>query len=87
MVMYNTSIKVLNSTNKKDFTVYTLRGLSAEDFLTPDALREEVFHRLGENAVSRKMDFRIGYFKHNVEIWINNHQDLKEDCETLETVG
>ena len=76
MVMYNTSIKVLNSTNKKDFTVYTLRGLSAEDFLTPDTLREEVF--------SIKMDFCIGYFKRNV---INNDQDLKEDCETLEKVG
>ena len=40
--MYNASIKVLNSTNSKDFTVYTLRDLLAEEFLTPDMLREEV---------------------------------------------
>ena len=46
--MYNATIKVLNSTNKKDFTVCTIRGLSAEDFLTPDTFREEVFHHLGE---------------------------------------
>ena len=86
-VMYNASIKVLNSNNKKDFTVYTLRSLSAEDFLTPDTLREEVFHQLGENVVSRKMDFCIGYFKRNVKIWINNNQDSKEAWETLDKVG
>jgi len=40
--MYNASIKVLKSTNSKDFTVYTLRKLLAEEFLTPDMLREEV---------------------------------------------
>ena len=33
------------------------------------------------------MDFRIGYFKCNVKIWINNDQDSKEACETLEKVG
>ena len=48
MVMYNATIKVFNSTNKKDFTVCTLRGLSAKDFLTLDTLREEVFHHLGK---------------------------------------
>ena len=58
-----------------------------EDFLTPDTLREEVFHQLGENVVSRKMDFRIGYFKRNVKIWINKDQDSKEAWETLEKVG
>ena len=87
LAMYNASIKVLNSNNKKDLTVYMLRNLSAEDFLTPDTLREEVFHQLGENVVSRKMDFHIGYFKHNVKIWINNNQDSKEAWETLEKVG
>ena len=40
--MYNASIKVLKSTNSKDFTAYTLRRLLAEEFLTPDMLREEV---------------------------------------------
>ena len=82
--MYNASIKVLNSTNKKDFTVYMLRGLSAEDL---DTLREEVFHQLRENVVSRKMDFCIDYFKGNVKIWINNDQDSKEARETHEKVG
>ena len=48
MVMYNATIKVFNSTNKKDFTVCTLKGLSAKDFLTLDTLREEVFHHLGK---------------------------------------
>ena len=33
------------------------------------------------------MDFRIGYFKRSVKIWINNDQDSKEACETLEKVG
>ena len=60
----------------------TLRDLSVEDFLIPDALREEVFCQLGEKVVSRKMDFNIGYFsfKHNAK---NNDQDAKDAYEML----
>ena len=87
LVMYNANIKFLNSTNKKDSTVYMLRSLSAEEFLTSDTRREEAFHQLGENVVSRKIDFHICYFKHNVKVGINNDQDSKEACETLKKVG
>jgi len=84
-VTYNASIKVLSISNKKDFTVYTLGDLSVEDFLIPDALREEVFCQLGQKVVSRNIDFHIGYFssRHNVKNWINSNQDAKDACEML----
>lgn len=84
---YSVSIKVLRSTNKKDFTVYTLRSISAEHFVSPDTLREEIFCQLGETVVSSKRDFHMGYFSRNVKLWINNKQDSKDACKTLTMAG
>lgn len=54
--------------------------------MTPDTVREEVFHQLGETVVSRKMDFRTGYFSRNVVIWIND-QDSEDARERLKKFG
>ncbi len=41
-VKYSASLKVLNPTNK-DFTMFTLRNLTAEDMNTPASLKEFIF--------------------------------------------
>lgn len=79
----NVNIKVLSSSNKKAFTMYTLRGISVGLFLEPDSLREEIFAQLGGDVVSSKKNFHLGYFKKNVKLWINNKQDSKDACDTL----
>lgn len=35
LTTYNASIKILRSTDKKEFTMYTLRSITAEHFVTP----------------------------------------------------
>ena len=87
LVMFNASVKVLSSTNKKAFTVYMLRGITAEHFTQPNTLREEIFRQLGEAVVSRRMDFHIGYFNRNVKLWINNKQDSRDACKILTSTG
>ena len=77
--VYDANIKVLSSTNKKEFTVYRLRNISVNHFSSPNSLKED---QLG-TAVSRKLDFNIGYFHRNMKHWINNKQDLNDACKLL----
>ncbi len=52
-VKYSTSLKVLNPINKKDFTMFTLRNLTAEDMNTPVSLKELIFEQVGECCLSK----------------------------------
>ena len=51
--------KVLSPSNKRDFTVFTLRDVPEEDLETPDSLKEVIIAQVGD-AVSSKTKFPLG---------------------------
>ncbi len=77
------SVKVLNPLNKKEFSIYTLRDISLEDFETPESLKETVVTQVGEATVSRMLDFQIGYYNKSEKRWIHNQRDIHEAKELL----
>ena len=73
----NIDLKVLNSQNKRDYRLYTLRHLSrSED--SPEKLKDEISKRCGD-AVSDQGRMEIGYFNHTKKLWlINNQLDMDD---------
>ena len=65
---YSASLKVLNPTNKKEFNMFTLRNLTAEDINTPGSLKEAIFEQLGDSFVSRRLDFPVGFYHKSTKI-------------------
>ena len=60
---YTVALKVLNPQNKKDYTMFTLRDLTEEDLSSPNSIKEAIFVQVGEDIVSRKLDFQVGFTK------------------------
>lgn len=56
--MYYASVKVLNPINK-DFTMFTLRSLTADDINTPASKKEAIFEQLGESIVPKSWIFLL----------------------------
>ena len=78
---------MLNPTNKKDFTMFTLRNLTAEDINTPISVKEAVFEQVGEGIVSRKLDFQVGFCNKSAKMWLNNEQDVQDALAILKQSG
>ncbi len=47
------NVKVLNPVNKKEFSMYTLRDISLEDFQSPESLKETVVTRVSEATIPK----------------------------------
>ena len=62
------TLKVLSQSNKRDFTVFTLRDVTQEDMQTPDSVKSMIFAQVGD-AVSDKLDFPLGYYRKSEKVW------------------
>ena len=60
---YTVPLKVLNPQSKKDYTMFTLRYLTEDDISLPESIKEAIFVHIGEDIVSRKLDFQVGFTK------------------------
>lgn len=75
---HDLQLKVLNSVNKKDFKVYTLRGIQCELILSPEKLKEIILNQCGSDVVPSVDKMEIGYYSQSKKIWINNRLDLSD---------
>ena len=82
---YTIALKVLNPQNKKDYTMFTLRDLTEEDLSSPNSIKEAIFVQVGEDIVSRKLDFQVGFTIKSHKMWINNDRDIHDVLEILKT--
>ena len=82
---YSLPLKVLNPQNKKDYTMFTLRDLTEDDLSSPESIKEAIFVQVGEDVVSRKLDFQVGFTKKSQKMWINNDRDIRDALEILKT--
>lgn len=72
-------LKVLSPSNKKDFTMYTLREVIADELLTVEDLKQEIYAQCGEEAnLPHTLQFKVGYFHRSKKLWINNEHDLND---------
>ena len=77
-------LKVLSPSNKKDFSMFTVRDIKPDELSTLDELKEEVFVQCGEDAqLPRSLEFKMGYFRRSQKLWINNKQDLHDAWDIL----
>ena len=71
-------VKVLSSVNKKDYKVYTLRGVRSDEVNSPEKLKEIILNQCGTDIVPPVEKMEIGYYSHSKKIWINNRLDLND---------
>jgi hypothetical protein len=58
-------LKVFSMSNKKEFKLYTLRNIQANDFNDPTSLKTELFNQLGDEIICGTLNFEIGYLVRN----------------------
>ena len=75
---HDLQLKVLSSANKKDFRVYTLRGVRCDQISSPEKLKEIVLSQCGSEVVPPVDKMEIGYYHQCKKIWINNRLDLHD---------
>ena len=80
------TLKVLSQSNKRDFTVFTLRDVTQEDMQTPDSVKAMIFAQVGD-AVSDKLDFPLGYYRKSEKVWINNEHDVHDAIQLMKEIG
>ena len=71
-------LKVFSPSNKKEFKMYTLRNIQANDFNNPTSLKTEVFNQLGDEIICGMLNFDIGYLVRNEKKWIHNAEDARD---------
>ena len=76
-------LKVFSPSNKKEFKMYTLRNIQANDFNDPTSLKTELFNQLGDEIICGTLNFDIGYLVRNEKKWIHNAEDA---CDALALV-
>ena len=64
--------------NKKDYKVYTLRGVRSDEVNSPEKLKEIILNQCGTDIVPPVEKMEIGYYSHSKKIWINNRLDLND---------
>ena len=79
---YCVILKVLDPQNKRNYTMFTLR-VTEEDLTSLESIKQAIFVQVGENVVSRKLNFQLGYIKRSRKIWINNERDIQDALEIL----
>ena len=77
-------LKVINSGNKKEFKVYTLRRVKFDGSV--DNLKEVIRSQCGSDVVPPIEKMEIGYYYQCKKMWINNRLDLN-DAWTLISKG
>lgn len=82
---YIVGVKVLSQSNKKDFKLYTLRGVVENSMKKPDTIKNEIFEQLGDEVVSESLDFDLGYYVGKEKKWINNVSDASDAVEILKS--
>ena len=59
---YSVYLKVLSPSNKKDFSMFTLRNVNPDELSTLDELKEEIFVQCGEGSqLPRTLEFECHY--------------------------
>ena len=76
-------VKILNPANRKEYKMYTLRGLRREDIDCPTKLRQEIFTQCGESVVPKPPKMELGYFHKSKKVWLNNRLDLSDAWELV----
>ena len=69
-------LKIFNPTNKKEYKLYTVRGLSP-DIDSPDKLKRVLATQYGD-LLPQPDDIEVGYFNQSKKIWISNRLDLND---------
>ena len=72
----NIDLKVLNSQNKRDNRLYTLRHLT-RSVDSPAKLKDEIYKQCGD-AVPDQGHMEISYFNHTKKLWLNNRLDMND---------
>lgn len=76
---------MLSQSNKRDYTVFTLRDVTQEDMHTPDSVKSMIFMQIGD-TVSDKLDFPLGYYCKS-KVWINNKHDIQDSIQLIKEQG
>jgi hypothetical protein len=69
-------LKVFNCGNKKDFKVYTLRGVRCDGSI--QKLKEIIYNQCGSEIVPPIEKMEVGYYNQSKKLWINNRLDLQD---------
>ena len=67
--------------------MFTLRNVTAEDINTPASVKETIFEQVGENIVSRKLEFLVGFYEKSANKWLNDEQDVRNALAILKHSG
>jgi len=81
--IYTVVLKVLSPQNKRDYQKHSLRNINPKTVSTPGELKEEISMQVGE-AVSRLLEFPVGFYQESKKMWIQNKQDLHDAWKLLE---
>ena len=71
-------IKLINPDKKSIFETYVLREVGAFNISTPLQLKEHIFKQFGDQLVSSRLDFPVGYIKAGSKVWIRTDADIKD---------
>lgn len=82
-VQRTTYLKVINPSNKKEFTMFTLRNINFSPTTSPQMLKQALFDELGSEVLCRKLDFALGYFRKSTKLWLNNEEDVHDAYDVL----
>ena len=80
------TLKVLSQSNKRDFTVFTLRDVTQDDMQTLGSVKAMIYAQIGD-TVSDKLDFPIGYYRKSEKVWINNEHDIQDAIQLMKEQG
>ena len=74
----NLNLKIINPAKKSEYETYILRNIESSQISTPMALKKEIFTQLGNEYVSSKLDFAVGYMKSGTKLWIRTGSDVHD---------
>ena len=60
----------------KKFETYMLRNIIKDDIATPIQLRSELYKQFGEDLISSKLNFGIGYINGSSKVTIHSSADI-----------
>ena len=76
-------LKVINPSNKKEFTMFTLRNLSFTPRTNPTMIKQALLDEVGCDILCQTLDFAVGYYKKSTQLWLNNEEDVHDAYDVL----
>ena len=73
---FNMEVKILNSQNKREFKLFTLRGVSSDVIDSPERLKNELVQQCA--IASQPSNTEVDYFHHAKKKGINNRLDVND---------